>query len=98
MGGAEDEDRGGDTGPAQLFPFIDADDAESPGAGIERRAADRDRPVAVGIRLHHGENARGRGAVDEEAGVVGDGVEVDLGPHGAPLPFGREHAGMVPGG
>ena len=76
----EDEDRRVDAGLPELLPLVHAHDGE-PG---------RARAVAVGVRLHDGPDARGRGARRQEPHVVGEGIEIDLGPGGATAPRGRE--------
>ena len=64
-------------------PSDDQGDAQAGGAGRQRGPADRDRAVAVAVGLDDGPHL-GRGGGDaQQADVVGDGVEVDLGPRPA---------------
>ena len=80
---AEDEDRRVDPGLPQCDTLSGERDAQPGAPGIQGGAADGDRAVAVAVGLDHRPNGGGRGGRTEDADVVGDGVEVDLGPRPA---------------
>jgi hypothetical protein len=90
---AEDDHRGVDAGPAKLLGLVDAYDAEGGRAGRERLPGGGDGAMPVAVRLDDRPEPGRRGACREQPDVVGERVEVDLGPHGpaAPRDGGSRH-------
>ena len=90
----QDQHGVGEAGVPQLDALLGDGDAEGDRAGVERRRGDGHGAVAVAARLHDGEQLGRCRLGPEDADVVGDGAEVDLGPrprlaHGrAPGPVG----------
>jgi hypothetical protein len=88
LGGArrrlgQQQDRRIDTGFAQLDAFLHQRHAEPGGARLEGGEGHCDRAVPVAVRLHDRHEPGRAGPVGEERGVVADGVQIDLRPHGA---------------
>ena len=81
----------------ELLRLVHADDAQRRRARGERGPADRDGAVAIGVRLHDGVQPRGRGPGGEQADVVRERVEVDLGPDRPAAPLGgvRGHGAPI---
>jgi hypothetical protein len=78
---AHHQDGNLDAGVAQRAGLVDAQHRQLPAAGLEQRARDRHRPVAVGVGLHHGEDLAALGPAPRLGEVGAHGREVDGG-HG----------------
>src|SRR5205085_12230966 len=76
------EDRGLDSGVAQLDALFDQGDAEPRGPALESSAGDRYCTVPVAVGFDHGAHDTGPSEGGQTRGVVANGPEVDLGPHG----------------
>ena len=79
----EHEDRSVDPGTAQDDPFTDQGDAQADGTSRQRGTTDLDRTVPIAIGLDHGPHLGRFGGDSQLTDVVGDGVEIDLGPRPA---------------
>jgi hypothetical protein len=83
-------------GLAKLDALVDERHAEVVGADLDEMARDRDEAVAVGVRLHHRHDARGRDGAPDRREVLRDAGQVDLcdGAHWFTLPQPPSAAGM----
>ena len=68
---------------AELHAFLDARHTQPRRTGLDGRAGDRRRAVAVPVGLDHREHLRGRDEVAESTHVGADRAEIHFAPHGA---------------